>query len=436
MTLKARKFLFYSLAILFVFVATTILLYSRGTIFDFRTFSFVQTGGIYIESDPPDAEIELDGKPIHNSVGILQAGTFINNLLPAKYTVTLHKDGYQSWKKEVEVLPSEVAVFDRLILLSKKESEKLEGAAEDFYESEGRIVIKNGPRLTFQDRILVGDEIVSLSTGGLIVTKDAETGNYFSSNLSALNSSLNLSLTFNNLKESALNLPGRVSLNAIYPYPYNDKKFVVRTTRGLYTMDTQRLTIELLSQNLNEFALGKSQVFWLEGNPPALLTYNLPLRTKVKLYNVPVGEKIEKIAVSPDETALALLEANGSLTLFSRDSGKVILIADKVKEFSFSPNSKVIAFVDYDGPFHLYDIAKSVYVELKTELGNIGKVEWYRDNAHLFLMSQGNLYFTEVDNEPPVNIYLIAKEIKKFIYDKNSNQVYFSTDAGLFSKEI
>src|SRR3989344_8596314 len=102
MTVKTRRILFYVLFFLFIVFGSALSAYSLGIKLDFRTLSLSGTGGIYLKSEPPDAYIFLDGKQVENQDGLLQSGTLIDNLVENFYHVTVTKNGYFDWEKEVK----------------------------------------------------------------------------------------------------------------------------------------------------------------------------------------------------------------------------------------------------------------------------------------------------------------------------------------------
>lgn len=112
-------------------------------------------------------------------------------------------------------------------------------------------------------------------------------------------------------------------------------------------------------------------------------------------------------------------------------------MADKVGIFAFSPDSKYIAFGDYDGPMFVYDIDNNDYLSLDAARGNqFTDLEWYKDDAHLFSLRNGNLDFIESATGTPVNSDLISNGVTQFSYNKNLGVVYYVTAKGLFSFTI
>lgn len=108
LTKRQRSTSLIILGILFVIIAPVIVLYSLGYTLD-DTFKFQKTGGIFIHSDVSNSSVFVD-KEFFKSNGIFIKNTLIQDLAPnKKYLIEAHKEGYQSWIKEIYVYPSIVS---------------------------------------------------------------------------------------------------------------------------------------------------------------------------------------------------------------------------------------------------------------------------------------------------------------------------------------
>ncbi|HNZ70744.1 MAG TPA: PEGA domain-containing protein [Candidatus Dojkabacteria bacterium] len=86
--------------ILIITGTIAVVLYSKGYRLSFKDSSVKQTGVLSVDSDPTQADISLMDKIIGKTaktVGSLEEG---------KYSVSLLKDGYHPWVKQVEIMPS------------------------------------------------------------------------------------------------------------------------------------------------------------------------------------------------------------------------------------------------------------------------------------------------------------------------------------------
>lgn len=400
MSVKIRRALFISLTTIFIIAGVVLVLYSRGARFDFKSWEIVQTGGIYLKTEPTDVRIELDGESIENKSGFLQSGTLINNLEPGIYKVSVQAENYHSWEKEIRVESSTVAVFEGIILFPTQERELVASPTDKFY-------------LEF--------------SGGIV--SQAERAR--------------LTSLFNQLKESQLRLPGPVPINKILPYPYNERKFIVMTDRALYSLDTERQVVSQISSRAKDFTLSGNDVFWFEDR--GFFTFNLILRNQSRV-NLPPELRVaewKEIQVSPSGEIIAVLKNDGELIIWNRSINKVTSFDKNTSHFVFSPNSNKITFITQGNLLNVYGIKDGAQKEkfiLENTSGRWSKIEeivWHEDNNYLFLKDEeSKLYFVEINDYPPVNVVEIASQIKSFIYSKDDDSLYYETPTGLWRVKL
>lgn len=95
-------------------VSGIIIAYGRGYRFDTKQKSFGSTGLVSVTSDPTGATITVDGK----KVGATNTTVSIK---PGWYTVSISKEGYQSWEKKIRV-QGEVVVSSHAVLFPSNPS--------------------------------------------------------------------------------------------------------------------------------------------------------------------------------------------------------------------------------------------------------------------------------------------------------------------------
>ena len=118
MTRGARKILFFVFFLIFLLGAPLMILYYQGYRFDFEKKSLTQTGGLFLKVIPKQAEIYLNGKLVKKT-DFFFGSALIENLLPKKYLVEVKKNGYFSWKKDLEIKEREVTEAKNIVLFPK-----------------------------------------------------------------------------------------------------------------------------------------------------------------------------------------------------------------------------------------------------------------------------------------------------------------------------
>ncbi len=120
-TLK-RKILFWFSIIAFFALMPVVIAYSLGYRFD-DSWRLRKTGGLYVTSDITGSEIFLDDR-LMKTTNLLQSGTFIDNLSPGSYKITILKKNYLSWEKTLEVR-SQLVTESKALLIPEKDNTKV-----------------------------------------------------------------------------------------------------------------------------------------------------------------------------------------------------------------------------------------------------------------------------------------------------------------------
>jgi hypothetical protein len=115
MTKKDRTILFYSFFFLFLVIASISVLYSQGYRFDTKNFKLVKTGGIFIQTEPKQAQIFIDGK-LTKKTDFFIGSALISKLLPREYQIRVEKEGFLAWEKTLEVKEKEVTEAKNIVL--------------------------------------------------------------------------------------------------------------------------------------------------------------------------------------------------------------------------------------------------------------------------------------------------------------------------------
>jgi len=84
-----------------------------GYSFDWQKKVLVKTGGLYLKSSPANAKIIIDGKENKTTPRL------ISRLLPKTYKISIEKDNYFTWEKNLEIKPQLVEEARNILLFPK-----------------------------------------------------------------------------------------------------------------------------------------------------------------------------------------------------------------------------------------------------------------------------------------------------------------------------
>jgi WD40 repeat protein len=192
-----------------------------------------------------------------------------------------------------------------------------------------------------------------------------------------------------------------------------------------------------------DFTFAGNEVFWFEDK--GLFSFNLILRNQSQI-NFPQELRVaewNKIAFSPSGEIVAILKKNNELIIWDRPTGKITSLGEGITHFTFSPDSKKIAFATETGSLSVYGVKdgaqeeKYILESVSSPWTRIKEISWHEDNNYLFLEDeQSKLYFVEVNDYPPVNVVEAAVLIKNFVYNKDDNSLYWEDSGGIWRVKL
>lgn len=441
MTIKIRRLIFYSLIAIFIVLAFIIIPYSNGWIFDFKTFTFAKLGGLYLETDPIDAQIVVDGLQMQIKPGFLKSGILIANLFPKTYHVSVTKQDYQSWSRDVVVKSSLVTQIHPIVLLPEK-------LQMDVVAKNVKNIFLNSQDIAWQDtnnslkvngNNIRGGQFVSwLGDNKFVLTIDKPTGNYFAVNVND-DTALNINLILKNLKDQK-SINDTSKINKIIPYSSDGNKIVLESGKYLYLLDFNKPSIDIIKNGAYDpLVAGNGKVFFSDSKN--LYSYDLNLKS-----NSIIAQKGAISAeISPNNQFLAF-SAENKLFLFDQTESQIKLIelANDPAYFKFSPDSKKLAVVSKNSWWiNIYFIGDDSELFGKKpmdlssfEVGTLDTdlpISWYNNSSYMFLKYSNSLDLLEIDDKnPPENIQLVKNGINKYFYNQKDNLIYLLIDSTLY----
>ncbi|MCK9573507.1 MAG: PEGA domain-containing protein [Candidatus Omnitrophica bacterium] len=115
-----RRISFWLFSLAFVILTPVIVYYSLGYKFDIKSKKFLKTGALSIKTFPRAITVYLDGRKIDE----LTPST-IRELMPRKYDLVLEKEGFYSYRMEIEIRPSLVNNVDVFLIPKIRGIEKI-----------------------------------------------------------------------------------------------------------------------------------------------------------------------------------------------------------------------------------------------------------------------------------------------------------------------
>jgi len=411
MTKKTRTVLFLTCSILFLLVAPFVVLYSQGYRLDLENKKFSQTGGLFLKILPKQAEIYLDGK-LKEKTDFFFGSILIENLLPKKHKIEVKKAGYYSWQKTLEIKEKEVTEAKNIILFPRN---------FDF-----QILTKNIESFWFSP-----DQTK-------IILKEKEKNNW-SLKLYDLNNKFKIHLI--NDKDISLKEVNLLNLE----FSKDLKRIILETGVGeeikyftLSLSQTPPTITEITSpsppiKDVLTYQEVKGDVYYLDKfgylfkNNDKLTEKAFPIKQETK-YNLKVL------------SSLIFLKEGKTLFLFNPETKIFEKFFEPINYYKISPDSnKVVYSSDYEiWIFYLKDFLPNKRTGDKVFLSRfsekIRNVYWL--NSDYLVFTTGNkIKITEIDERDKINIIDVEKfknpdifwdKIRKRLYVLSEGNLYFS----------
>ncbi|NTU66623.1 MAG: hypothetical protein HGB08_01740 [Candidatus Moranbacteria bacterium] len=99
-----RRIFFWTLVLVFLIIAPTIVLHTRGYRFDWSRGVFVYSGTITFKTNPENVDVSLNGvRAEAQQLGKINNSLNLSGLLPGDYDFALSAPGFHSWDKKTDV---------------------------------------------------------------------------------------------------------------------------------------------------------------------------------------------------------------------------------------------------------------------------------------------------------------------------------------------
>ena len=441
MNLKIRRSIFYALIVIFLILVFFIIPYSNGWRFDFSTFSFVRLGGLYLNVEPTEFSVRVDKLTFEIKSSFMKSGLLIANLFPKTYHVSIQKNGYQSWNKNLTIKPSIVTqVYPIILILEKKSEELLETKVKDFSPNVNYLAWKDmNNKLRIDGKIIKGTDFIAWLAGERsVLVYDEITKNYFVINPAQNNSALNINLLFNNLKYQK-NIDDKNPIKRIFAHPSNKNKLVLITNKNLYVLDFYKPSLEIMKNGqYTLFSVSGEEIFFTDTS--SLYRYDLNKNETATILN---QEGINSLEISPNNQFIAFSSGNKLALLDrSKNENNLINLIDNPIFFKFSPDSKKIAVVYNDNKIKIFFIGDDYELFNKKATGTSSfdinsldpslPIAWHNNSCYLFVKSEKSLKFLEINDDQPVNLQTIDTGIDKYFYNDQKNVIYLIKNESLY----
>ncbi|MDD5145898.1 MAG: hypothetical protein PHF44_03610 [Candidatus Pacebacteria bacterium] len=421
MSRKTRTILFSVFVFLFFIISPVAVLYSQGYRFDFANKKITKTGGIFLKISPKQADIYIDGKPLKKT-DFFSGSALLGNLLPKTYKISVKKDGFQIWEKNLEVQGKEVTEAKNIILFPEKaQFSFLSKGIQDFWVS------SDGKKVVFKE---------TDSNGWALKLYNLEKN--VKSHLIGEKEIYAKGADFTSLEWSQ----DQKELYLKVVMKEQEKNFALKLDR------TPPALVEKIATSLPENIIVSQKynndVYYLN-NLGYVYKSDATFSPEEKINETPFPVQQETEYNLIIFSNYIFLKENQALYSFNSDSKSFEKIFEGIRDLKISPDNKKIVYSSDSEIWVLFledqneqpqrNAGEKVFLTRFSE--NIGDVFWLNSDYLIFNIGD-KIKIAEIDNRDRVNIYDLGEFTSpKIFFAQNSKKLYFlSNDSLSFSENL
>lgn len=435
MTLRKRKVVYYAFAVVFLVWGAYLITSAQGIVFDWDAMRIVKTGGIYLKFSPADATIFINGEPTDKTAGILNRGVVLDKLLPRTYHVSVRREGYGSWEKDLRVEEGlfSAASFIRLWPeIPRREFVATSTADTVVLIKSGFIERTEKDGLRFLGGEIRGTDVFASREGSDWIITEGENGVLFFLNAKDPRTSINVGEIFDSLRSRQLGSPEKTPLQHAVIHPFSEEKVVIASGESIYALDFKKIELEKITDatsSISMLAENGNEVFGID-QTGKITGANLLLKKSISFDLGPV-DRIKRFEAAGSN--FFFTDGNDHLFVFEREFGPAKKIAENVQSFAPSPDGKKIAWVDSEKKVFIY-YAEKDDGDLKFEKGTISSLGikpieinkktnlfWLPSfPSFIFLESSGKITVSEIDPRGgTINTATVTEPLSSVFFSKD-----------------
>ena len=469
-----RKIALLIALIVFLVIAPTLILYTKGYRYDLKNKAFRKIGMIIIESVPKNVDVFLDGEYKSDKTPVK-----IKNLFPGEYSIKVTKEGFSFWEKKISVESQLVTWASNIKLFYQNpEISLVSENVQNFTISPNREKIiflslnKKDPGLfLINPKTREKSKIFPKTT--LDVAKLGSTKNILFSDLQWDSRSEKIILSWKKEGKkyfAIVNLQTKeiIFLDDLFDFNIENVKWDVDNNKIYLTSQNTLYALDLISKSLSSYIISQvadyeiatDEIFCLAKLPNSLffdiknklqdndsenqirlIKINKTNTKEKKLINVNLPQSKDSIiSLGKNKEELILFSPKDKkLHLINVKEKKSELVGKNVKKFVWSPSKKKLLFWgNHEVWFYVFTKEKKESKIQKYKLNTpnliarygkeIKNVAWYPDEEHVALLLENSIKIIELDDRDRRNFYELPKNFDAKDYnlgfDKKGENIY------------
>jgi WD40 repeat protein len=396
MRLLFRKILLIISITTFLVLAPTVIFYAMGYRSKLLNTSNPAVGVLLVETIPRRAQISINDDIKSNTPKA------ITNMTPGEILLSLKKEGYVTWQKNIPIIPTSVTNVTNVRLFpANPVKNMISRNIEAFSLSPNRQLIA---LMTNSQSLQVIDDEGTVILPAIKINSDIKQALWSpDSNYILLMSDSNISLIdIVNEKIKPTKLPAFSTLKQIVWDPRIPGRLLfLNNTNQLQAYQINDHTTDLLAKNITTFSTSSRNIYTTSPeNGIDIFDLRGKLIDSIKLPGI---NPIKNLHITPGGNIAIQFEDN-SLS-FLEDNETLIAVAENIKSTGWSPDGQLLYVQLDDTSLHIYNAMNErlPYIPLQklhliTRLSRaIRHPQWFAGGHHLLYQIDDEIIITEID---------------------------------------
>lgn len=402
-----RRMMLFSTTVIFLAVAPLVALYAMGYRVGTSSVDPLPVGGVYIESVPRQAQVQVDGAAAGKTPRL------VSNLLPGTVTVAVRQDGYDEWKKQIAIQPGLVAEVNAVRLFpTKHTSNTLLGQAALFALAPNRQLLAV---VTTDQHLHIID-----TDGTAIITPVAlrfppQTVLWSPDNTHVL-------LTYRNRAGAVVTVATAHPVPAVIPALAGARRaqwderipgrlFILTRDRTLLAYSVINQASSVIDTNVQMFRANSRQIV-ASMSSGALRTYTLQGERETELTAL-TEKPVQQLLVSGTGN-IALRTSDQTLFMLNKDS-TLTQVATAVITAEWSLDGQLLLVQPQPNELYVYNVGLEHVdwlplneLHLVTRLSRpLTQAQWFAGNRHLIYQVGDEITISEIDTRDHAVTYTV-----------------------------
>ena len=434
MSLFKRRILALFFVILFFTILPLLIMITSGQLYNVKKRKFEKTGLLVVSTDPPGANILLDGEIPYTWFARFFKNVTpknyytpkrLNYLLPSTYELTLTKDGFYPWRATINIKSGETTFAEGIRLWTQKEFEPITSTSSQV------LSINPTGTLTALWNEKTGLSVIDTAGNSLWNSKETQkSALYWHDNSNAFlavqNSGIKVIHPFTNTEENVF-----IPINASIIWdPQNEEKIFWKSGNTIFETDITNKNVQTIFKSGGE---GINLKDWRPYNGTMFIITPSTIETirenERESFEAPRGTVLKRILEAAEESLIIATENDG-LFIFKSKNGKwEILTNEKIDAYHIildETHNIYWWWNDFEiGTISREDGKANVITRVSSKINDVELVISEIARA-VIVASESSLFAIDARNQEKTTITTIreGQNFEDIIFDENGEILY------------